>query len=119
RPAWVEHRRFGAAAGVRGCGAFAEIRHEDQPQARLVFTAHSVPLAMAEASPYVSDLTAASRAVADRLGHPRWSIAYQSRSGSPREPWLEAGVAEALRPVGGGRGRPGVGGWVLLGMGTA
>jgi len=33
----------------------------------MVFTAHSVPLAMAEASPYVSDLTAAARAVARRL----------------------------------------------------
>ena len=27
-----------------------------------------------------------------RLGHPRWSLAYQSRSGSPRDPWLEPDV---------------------------
>jgi protoporphyrin/coproporphyrin ferrochelatase len=61
-----------------------------------VFTAHSVPVAMAEASPYVADLTAAARAVAERLEHPRWSIAYQSRSGSPREPWLEPDIAVVL-----------------------
>jgi protoporphyrin/coproporphyrin ferrochelatase len=96
-PPWFEHRGFVAAVADRACAAFAEIRHEDQPRAPLVFTAHSVPLAMAEASPYVSDLTAASRAVADRLGHPRWSIAYQSRSGSPREPWLEPDVTAVLR----------------------
>jgi ferrochelatase len=35
--------------------------------------------------------------VADRLDHSRWSIAYQSRSGSPREPWLEPDVTAALR----------------------
>jgi ferrochelatase len=52
---------------------------------------------MADVSPYVSDLTAAVRAVVRRLGHTRWSIAYQSRSGSPRQPWLEPDVGDALR----------------------
>ena len=63
----------------------------------MVFTAHSVPVGMADVSPYVSDLTAATRAVVRRLGHARWSIAYQSRSGSPRQPWLEPDVADVLR----------------------
>ena len=97
-PPWFEHQRFVAAVADRARAAFGEIRREeDRASAPLVFTAHSVPVAMAEASPYVSDLTAASRAVADRLGHPRWSIAYQSRSGSPREPWLEPDVTAVLR----------------------
>jgi ferrochelatase len=52
---------------------------------------------MADVSPYVSDMTAATRAVVRRLGHTRWAIAYQSRSGSPREPWLEPDIAGALR----------------------
>ena len=52
---------------------------------------------MADASPYVSDLTAAARAVTRRLAHSRWSIAYQSRSGSPREPWLEPDVAAVVQ----------------------
>ena len=96
-PPWFEHPRFVAAVADRARAAFAEIRQEDRARAPLVFTAHSVPLAMAEVSPYVSDLTAASRAAADRLGHARWSIAYQSRSGSPREPWLEPDVTAVLR----------------------
>lgn len=96
-PPWFEHPRFVAAVADRACAALAEVRQEARARAPLVFTAHSVPLAMAEASPYVSDLAAASRAVAARLDHQRWSIAYQSRSGSPREPWLEPDVTAALR----------------------
>src|SRR5437899_9878160 len=49
------------------------------------------------ASPYVADLTAAALAVAERLGHQRWSIAYQSRSGSPRDPWLEPDIGDVLK----------------------
>jgi ferrochelatase len=52
---------------------------------------------MAGASPYVADFTATARAVAARLGPPRWSLAYQSRSGSPREPWLEPDVGDVIR----------------------
>jgi ferrochelatase len=51
---------------------------------------------MAGVSPYVADFTTASRAVARRLGHARWSLAYQSRSGSPLEPWLGPDVGEEL-----------------------
>jgi len=96
-PPWFEHPRFVAAVADRTRAALAEVQEEHRARVPLVFTAHSVPLAMAEASPYVSDLTAASRAVADRLGRSRWSIAYQSRSGSPRERWLEPDVTAALR----------------------
>ena len=52
--------------------------------ARLVFTAHSVPVAMADGSPYAAQLEAAARAVA-AAARPRAlvTLAYQSRSGSP------------------------------------
>src|SRR2546425_5221616 len=51
---------------------------------------------MADGSPYVGDLTTAARAVAERLGHARWSLAYQSRSGGAQEPWLEPDIADVL-----------------------
>jgi ferrochelatase len=60
---------------------------------------------MAEASPYVADFTTASRAVAQRLGHGRWLLAYQSRSGSPREPWLGPDVGEVLERLAAGGAR--------------
>lgn len=96
-PAWFEYPRFVAAVADRTRAALGEIPQDARASTPLVFTAHSVPVAMAEASPYVSDLTAAARAVARRLGHARWSVAYQSRSGSPRESWLEPDVTSVLR----------------------
>jgi ferrochelatase len=72
--------------------------------AHLVFTAHSVPVAMADASGpgggrrYVAELTEAARLIAERTGdgsHP-WTLAYQSRSGPPTQPWLEPDVCDHL-----------------------
>jgi len=102
-PPWFESSRFVAAVADRARAALGEV----PPDARasptpLVFTAHSVPKAMADVSPYVSDLNAATRAVVRRLGHARWSVAYQSRSGSPRQPWLEPDIGDVLRRLGAG-----------------
>ncbi len=96
-PPWFEHARFVEAVADRVSAAFAEVPAGERSRTPLVFTAHSVPAAMADASPDASDLTAAARAVAARLGHARWSLAYQSRSGSPREPWLEPDIGEVLK----------------------
>ena len=100
-PAWFERPRFVAAVADRARAALDEVPADARASTPLVFTAHSVPVAMATVSPYVSDLTAAVRAVARRLGHAQWSIAYQSRSGSPRQPWLEPDVNDALRRLAG------------------
>jgi protoporphyrin/coproporphyrin ferrochelatase len=74
--------------------------------ARLVFTAHSIPTAMADASEYEAQLSEVSRLVSDlvaagspsRHGQscPSWDVVYQSRSGPRREPWLEPDVNEHL-----------------------
>jgi ferrochelatase len=96
-PAWFESSRFVAAVADRTRAALGEVPADARATTPLVFTAHSVPVAMADVSPYVSDLTAATRAVVRRLGHTRWSIAYQSRSGSPRQSWLEPDVKDVLR----------------------
>ena len=95
-PAWSGRPRYAAAVADRARAALGEIPEAGRAGSPLVFTAHSVPVTMADASPYVADLTAAAQAVAARLGHSRWSIAYQSRSGSPREPWLEPDVGDLL-----------------------
>jgi ferrochelatase len=50
-------------------------------------------------SPYVEQLETSARLIAERLGHPRWSIAYQSRSGKPTDPWLEPDIGDALRKL--------------------
>ena len=63
----------------------------------LVFTAHSIPRAMAESSPYVAELMTSCRLVAGALGRSDFTLAYQSRSGSPRDPWLGPDVNDVIR----------------------
>jgi ferrochelatase len=98
-PPWFEHPRFVAALAEGAGRALENVPAAERAETPIVFTAHSVPVAMAEASPYVADFTATARAVAERLGHKRWLLAYQSRSGSPRDPWLEPDVRDVIREV--------------------
>lgn len=70
---------------------------------RLVFTAHSIPLAMAATCDYVAELEEASALVAARVGIDRdvsgFDLCYQSRSGPPSQPWLEPDVCDHLRAL--------------------
>lgn len=59
--------------------------------ARLVFTAHSIPVSMARWCAYESQLREMAELVADRVGA-QWDLAYQSRSGPPQVPWLEPDI---------------------------
>ncbi len=63
---------------------------------KLLFTAHSIPLAMAAASSYVEQLTEACRLVAEKVGVEDWELAYQSRSGRPSDPWIEPELGTRL-----------------------
>jgi ferrochelatase len=98
-PPWATHPGFVAAAAESVRAAFEAVPAAERADAPLVFTAHSIPRAMADASPYVDDFTAAARAVAERAGRPRWSLAYQSRSGGPRDPWLEPDIGDVVQQL--------------------
>jgi ferrochelatase len=67
--------------------------------ARLVFTAHSIPEAMAKNCRYEEQLRDACRLVAEGVGHAEWQLVYQSRSGSPSQPWLEPDINDCLRDL--------------------
>jgi protoporphyrin/coproporphyrin ferrochelatase len=94
---WSEHPRFVDAMVARAADALAEVPAPKRADALLVFTAHSVPVAMASGSPYARQLEAAALVIAGRLGHARWQVAYQSRSGSPNDPWLEPDICDVIR----------------------
>jgi len=64
-----------------------------------LFTAHSIPCAMAKESAYVEELRTTAALVARRLGVADWAVAYTSRSGGPRDAWLEPDVSPALRAL--------------------
>jgi ferrochelatase len=75
-----------------------------RPDAPLVFTAHSIPVSMAQQYPYQRQLeescAAVAAALASRTPHsaPRpWRLVFQSRSGRPEDPWLEPDVCDDLR----------------------
>lgn len=69
--------------------------------APVLFTAHSVPLAMAERSWYELQLRTTAALVAARAGDPRWQLVWQSRSGPPQVPWLEPDVRDAITALAG------------------
>ena len=67
---------------------------------RLAFTAHSVPLRMADTSSYTQQLSEACRLVVERLEHPHdWELVWQSRSGPPHVPWLEPDIVEHIEKL--------------------
>jgi ferrochelatase len=88
------HPKFIEAMTGRVRAALKEL-----PHGRLVFTAHSVPVSMAESSPYVRELEQACAAVAGNIGSSDWRLVYQSRSGPPGQPWLEPDIGDYLREV--------------------
>jgi ferrochelatase len=76
--------------------AFAALPLAARARARVLFSAHSIPALMAAESPYVAQLAQTAQRVAEKLGVSEYRLVYQSRSGNPREPWLEPDVLDAL-----------------------
>ena len=65
----------------------------------VAFTAHSIPLAMAERCAYEAQLAEAARLVADASGVRDHTVVYQSRSGAAHVPWLEPDILDHLRDL--------------------
>jgi ferrochelatase len=97
--AFYNHPGFIEPSAARVLAALESIPAQRRPQAALVFTAHSVPTAMAESSSYVPQLREACRLVAERVARPVWDLVYQSRSGPPGQPWLEPDILDHLRAI--------------------
>ena len=77
---------------------------EQAESARLVFTAHSIPLSMSSTSDYEAQLLEASRLVAARAGRTEeqrtdFDLVWQSRSGPPQVPWLEPDINDHLEAL--------------------
>jgi len=102
--------------------ALEQIPEGQRAEAQLVFTAHSIPELMAQNCDYEAQLQETSRLVADRvcvgaglvparktessIGSGRekpcpYKLVFQSRSGSPTQPWLGPDVCDYLRELAG------------------
>jgi ferrochelatase len=90
-PGWVEANAdhvLRALAGLPG-----------RSRPHLAFTAHSIPVAMAQACRYEDQLRESARLVAEAVGVDDWELVYQSRSGPPQVPWLEPDILDHLDAI--------------------
>ncbi|HTL71256.1 MAG TPA: ferrochelatase [Candidatus Eisenbacteria bacterium] len=67
--------------------------------AYFLFSAHSIPAPMDAESGYAAQFEELCRLAAEKAGLKSWGIAYQSRSGNPRDAWLEPDVRKALKKI--------------------
>ena len=110
---YFNHPGFLAPVVDGVAAALRELDREghDADRVRVLFSTHSIPLAMNDASGptgegnwYVDQHLAACRYVMEHLHDdlpvlPGWELVYQSRSGSPHVPWLEPDVNDVIARV--------------------
>lgn len=96
---FYNHPGFIEPMTERVAAALEQVPAERRASAPLIFTAHSIPLAMAENSAYREQLHEACRLVAQGAGRTAWELVYQSRSGPPSQPWLEPDIRDRLRQL--------------------
>jgi len=93
------HPGFIEAMTDRVQEALDMIPQERREAAHLIYTAHSIPVAMAQECDYERQLKETCRLVTEKLGRREWRLVYQSRSGPASQPWLEPDILQRLREI--------------------
>jgi protoporphyrin/coproporphyrin ferrochelatase len=123
---FYNHPGFIEAMADRAWDALEQVPAERRAAARLIYTAHSIPVETARVSPYEEQLREACGLVSERLGRqgglspsageqprdagtsggtipisdgPGWQLVYQNRSGPPSQQWLGPDVRDHLREL--------------------
>ena len=96
-PGWHVHEGFIAANAEHVRRAREKLPADLRDHARVIFTAHSIPMEMAARSRYAEQLLDSARETARTAGVHDWVLVYQSRSGRPQDPWLEPDICDYLR----------------------
>jgi ferrochelatase len=96
---FFNHPGFIEATADRVRDALQAIPANARANVQIVYTAHSIPLSMANTSDYVKQLEEVRRLVSGAIGHQDDALVYQSRSGAPGQPWLEPDILDHLRQV--------------------
>ncbi len=104
---YFNHPGFVAANADAVRAALAGLPPARRSTTRLIFTAHSIPVAMARSSGpegglYERQLRETARLVAGAVPDVGWDLAWQSRSGSPHVEWLGPDVNALLGDLAGG-----------------
>lgn len=98
---FFNHPGFIGAMAARVRAALSRFGRQGREPVKVLFTAHSIPVAMARSCPYVQQLREASRLVSEDVGGLDWELVYQSRSGPALQPWLEPDICHRLRQLSG------------------
>lgn len=96
---FYNHPGFLEASADQVRDALSRMQRDKEADVRLVFTAHSIPCSMADTSAYEAQLRETSRLVAESVKAPHWDLVFQSRSGSPTQPWLQPDILDHLRQL--------------------
>ncbi|MEP6570003.1 MAG: ferrochelatase [Acidobacteriota bacterium] len=99
--AFYNHPGFIEANVANVRNALKQVPEDRRAGTRIVFTAHSIPDSMARNCDYETQLREASRLVAEDVGIENWQLVFQSRSGSPAQPWLGPDICDYLRTADG------------------
>ena len=96
---FFNHPGFIEATEDRLREAMALVPSRAREKVQVVYTAHSIPISMADTCDYVRQLDEVRKLVSQRLGIRNDVLVYQSRSGAPGQPWLEPDILAYLRDV--------------------
>ncbi len=88
-PGFIEPMAENVAAATASIGG--------NEQTLVLFTAHSIPMTMADNCDYEKQLRESCRLVAEAARVSQWELVYQSRSGPPQQPWLEPDICDAIQ----------------------
>jgi ferrochelatase len=94
---FYNHPGFIEPTAERVESALEEVPDERRAAARLIYTAHSIPAAMAKQCDYEMQLHEACRLVSELLSRSEWRLAYHSRNGRPQQQWLGPQIGDHLR----------------------
>jgi protoporphyrin/coproporphyrin ferrochelatase len=97
--AFYNHPLFIEANVEQIRASMSQLPQNARSSARLVFTAHSIPESMAANSDYEAQINEAGLLIAAELNVKNWQVVYQSRSGSPAQPWLGPDVCDHLKQL--------------------
>lgn len=98
---FYNHPLFIEANAERLRDALGEVPESMRDDAAILFTAHSLPAEMAAVSNYEAQLRETCRLVAGQSCAGSWKLVFQSRSGSPSQPWLEPDVCGEIARLAG------------------
>lgn len=98
-PNFYENSLFIRAQVKRVRQVLEKIPSDERQSTYFIFSSHSIPVEMARKSGYDKQYEKTASLIVKELGITEWGMGYQSRSGSPRDPWLAPDVKSLMESL--------------------